>query len=260
MNAAWDKLGSSGGVLGAPVNDETYDGEVTSQKFSGGQVSWNRQTKQFTTEPPALADQLKGLQVPIDPAAAINMAWRAAGGANGPLGAKQGGQYPIGGDGIVQNFAGGKVFFSPATGANAVETAILAKYESLGGPVGSDLGFPTANESDGGIGSSRICPFSGRRRDLAAIHQRQDLVEPGEEHLHHRSVQPGSVVVRPAGVGTEPAERFGDASARQKVHLALVVAVSRRSGRGADRAVGAGGLWMASASPRPRWRRLRAPP
>nr|WP_156688971.1 hypothetical protein [Mycobacterium sp. Marseille-P9652] len=161
MNAAWDKLGSSGGVMGAPVGDETYDGEVTSQKFTGGQVSWNRQTKQFATEPPALAEQLKGLQVPIDPTAAINMAWRAAGGANGPLGAKQGGQYPIGGDGIAQNFAGGKVFFSPATGANAVEKNILAKYESLGGPVGSDLGFPVANESDGGVGpSSRMCTFS----------------------------------------------------------------------------------------------------
>lgn len=161
INSAWDKLGSSGGVLGVPVADEAYNGEVSSQKFSGGQVSWNRQTKQFTTEPPALADQLKGLQVAIDPTAAINMAWRAAGGPNGPLGAKQGGQNPIGGDGIVQNFAGGKVYFTPATGANALENDILAKYESLGGPVGSDLGFPITNETDGGIGpSSRICTFS----------------------------------------------------------------------------------------------------
>ncbi len=161
MNAGWDKLGSSGGVLGAPIADETYDGEVVSQKFSGGEISWNRKTKEFTTNPAALADQLKGLQVAIDPAAAINMAWRAAGGANGPLGAKQGGPYPIGGDGVAQNFAGGKVYFSPATGANAVESDILAKYESLGGPVGSDLGFPTANESDGGIPpSSRIATFS----------------------------------------------------------------------------------------------------
>ena len=161
MNAAWDKLGSSGGVLGAPVADESYDGEVTSQKFSGGEVSWNRKTKEFTTNPAGLADQLKGLQVATDPAAAINMAWRAAGGAGGPLGARQGGPYPIGGDGMAQNFAGGKVYFSPATGANAVESEILAKYESLGGPVGSDLGFPTANESDGGVGpASRIVTFS----------------------------------------------------------------------------------------------------
>ncbi|OBI16610.1 hypothetical protein A5712_25605 [Mycobacterium sp. E2327] len=161
LNAAWDKLGSSGGVLGAPVGDETYAGEVTSQKFSGGEISWNRKTKEFTTNPATLADQLKGLQVAIDPNAAINMAWRAAGGAGGPLGAKQGGSYPIGGDGVAQNFANGKVFFSPATGANALETDILAKYESLGGPAGSDLGFPTANEADGGIGpASRIATFA----------------------------------------------------------------------------------------------------
>ncbi|WP_431523766.1 LGFP repeat-containing protein [Mycobacterium europaeum] len=161
INAAWDKLGSSGGVLGVPIGDETYNGEVSAQKFSGGQVSWNRQTKQFTTEPPALADQLKGLQVAIDPTAAINMAWRAAGGPNGPLGVKKGAQYPVGGEGIVQDFANGKVYFTPATGANAVETNILAKYESLGGPAGSDLGFPTTNESDGGIPSSRVVTFSG---------------------------------------------------------------------------------------------------
>jgi uncharacterized protein with LGFP repeats len=161
LNAAWDQLGSSGGVLGAPIGDETYDGDVISQKFTGGAVSWNRKSNAFTTDPAVLGDQLKGLQVALDPTAAINMAWRAAGGANGPLGAKQGGQQPIGGDGIVQAFAGGKVFFSPATGASAVESDILAKYESLGGPVGSDLGFPIANETDGGIGpSSRICTFS----------------------------------------------------------------------------------------------------
>ncbi|BBY21387.1 LGFP repeat-containing protein [Mycobacterium stomatepiae] len=161
LNAAWDRLGSSGGVLGAPVSDENYDGEVSSQKFSNGQISWNRKTKEFTTEPANLAEQLKGLQVAIDPAAAINMAWRAAGGVNGPLGAKQGGPNPIGGDGVVQNFAGGKVFFSPATGAAAVESDILAKYEAVGGPVSSDLGFPTANESDGGVSpNSRIVTFS----------------------------------------------------------------------------------------------------
>ncbi len=161
LSAAWDKLGNSGGVLGVPVGDETYDGDVVSQKFSGGAVSWNRKAKAFTADPATLADQLKDLQVTLDAPAAINMAWRAAGGANGPLGAKQGVQYPMGGDGVAQDFVGGKVFYSPATGANAVESDILARYESLGGPVNSDLGFPIANESDGGFGTaSRICTFS----------------------------------------------------------------------------------------------------
>ncbi len=160
INAAWDKLGSSGGALGVPVADETYDGEVSTQPFSGGKVSWDRLTKVFTTTPPDLAKQLTGLQVPIDPTAAINTAWRAAGGEKGPLGAKQGGQYSLGDDAMAQNFAGGKVFFTPATGANAVESEILAKYESVGGPVGSDLGFPTANEADGGLTNSRVSTFA----------------------------------------------------------------------------------------------------
>ena len=160
MNAAWDKLGSSGGVLGVPVADETYDGALVTQKFSGGQVSWDRMTSAFSAVPAELAEQLAGLQVPFDPTAAINMAWRSAGGAAGPLGAKQGEQYPLGADGIGQDYFGGKIYFSPATGANAVESDVLAKYESLGGPLASGLGFPTANEADGGIPDSRISTFS----------------------------------------------------------------------------------------------------
>lgn len=159
INAAWDKLGSSGGALGVPISDETYDGELATQAFSAGRVSWNRLTKVFTTVPPDLASKLTDLQVPIDPTAAINMAWRAAGGQSGPLGAAQGDQYPIGG-GLAQNFVGGKIFFSPATGANAVETNVLAKYEALGGPGGS-LGFPIANEADGGLKpASKVSAFA----------------------------------------------------------------------------------------------------
>ena len=72
---------------------------------------------------------------------AITAAWKDAGGAKSVLGDKQGDVYP-------------------ATGANAVESEILAKYESLGGPVGSDLGFPTTNAADGGTPTSRISTFS----------------------------------------------------------------------------------------------------
>ncbi len=161
INAAWDKLGSSGGPLGVPIGDETYDGELATQAFSGGKISWNRLTKAFTTVPPDLAGQLSGLQVPVDPTADINMAWRAAGGASGPLGAKQGDQYPVGADGLAQNFAGGKIFFSPATGANAVQSDILTKYEALGGPANSDLGFPISNEADGGLTpASKVSAFA----------------------------------------------------------------------------------------------------
>lgn len=150
INAAWDKLGGSAGVLGVPSEDEVYRGEDISQVFTGGQLTWNRKTGQFTSTPPELAGQLAGLPVPGDATTAINTARRAAGGPMGPLGAADGGQYQIGADGVGQNYAGGKIFYSPATGANVVTGQVLAKYESVGGPEG-DLGFPTSSEADGGL-------------------------------------------------------------------------------------------------------------
>ena len=91
---------------------------------------------------------------------AITQAWDASGGPTGPLGAKEGGVYPVG-EGFGQNFAGGKIFFTPATGAHVMHGVILEKYESLGGPADSDLGWPTIDEGPGRIGpDSRNSTFS----------------------------------------------------------------------------------------------------
>jgi uncharacterized protein with LGFP repeats len=160
INAAWDKLGGSSGALGVPAEAETYHGAVVTQKFTGGELSYDTKAKTFTTVPPDLAGQLSGLDIPDDPTSAINAARRAAGGSLGPLGAAQGPPYPIGRDGLGQNFAGGKIFYSPDTGANVVTGQVLAKYESVGGP-GGDLGFPTTSEVDGGLGGeSRMSSFA----------------------------------------------------------------------------------------------------
>jgi uncharacterized protein with LGFP repeats len=159
INAAWDKLGGSSGALGVPTEDERYDGDLVRQKFTGGEVVWNRVSNTFTTDPPALADQLVGLEVPFDPTTLMNLAWRTSGGLGGPLGARQGAQTPVGNDGAAQGYAGGKIFFSPPTGAHAVTGAILSKYESLGGPTG-DLGYPVGAEVDGGVPNSRVSSFS----------------------------------------------------------------------------------------------------
>jgi len=162
INAAWDKLGGSAGQLGVPAEDEMYRGAVVSQKFTGGEIAYDTKAKTFTTVPPELAGELAGLTIPEDPASAINAARRAAGGALGPLGAAQGAPYPIGKDGLGQNFAGGKIFYSPATGANVVTGQVLAKYESVGGPQG-DLGLPTSNEVDGGLPTeSRMTSFAAK--------------------------------------------------------------------------------------------------
>jgi uncharacterized protein with LGFP repeats len=166
INAAWDKLGGSAGALGVPAEDETYGGAVVTQKFTGGELSYDTKAKTFTTVPPDLAGQLSGLDIPDDPTSAINAARRAAGGALGPLGAAQGPPYPIGRDGLGQNFAGGKIFYSPDTGANVVTGQVLAKYESVGGP-GGDLGFPTTSEVDGGLaGESRMSSFAAEDKPV----------------------------------------------------------------------------------------------
>lgn len=159
INAAWDKLGGSAGPLGVPTADETYEGDVVSQKFTGGDLSWNFKTNTFTTTPAELAADLAGLDVPRDPTTMINQAWRSSGGLGGPLGARQGEQTPIGDGGAAQGYAGGKIFYTPETGAYALTGAILSKYESLGGPTG-DLGLPIGAEVEGGAPNSRISPFS----------------------------------------------------------------------------------------------------
>ncbi|ETB27745.1 hypothetical protein O983_05355 [Mycobacterium avium 09-5983] len=95
-----------------------------------------------------------------DAEAAIMAAWEKAGGDTSPLGARKGDVYPVG-DGFALDFDGGKMFFTPATGAKFAYGPILDKYESLGGPAGSDLGFPAINEVPGLAGpDSRVVTFS----------------------------------------------------------------------------------------------------
>jgi len=159
LNAAWDKLGGSAGALGVPIEDERYVGDLVTQKFTGGELSWNPTTNTFTTDPAGLADALAGLEVPLDTTTMINLAWRTSGGLGGPLGARQGEQTPVGDNGAAQGYAGGKIFYSPQTGAHAVTGAILSKYESAGGPTG-DLGYPIGTESEGGVPNSRVSAFS----------------------------------------------------------------------------------------------------
>ena len=75
-------------------------------------------------------------------------------------GPSDGGVYPVGG-GFGQNYAGGKILFTPDTGAHLMAGAILQKYESLGGPADGDLGFPTIDEGPGRVSpESRNTTFS----------------------------------------------------------------------------------------------------
>lgn len=53
-------------------------------------------------------------------------------------------EYEVG-SGVAQEFRGGRMFWSPETGAQGVWGAILARYLEVGGPTG-ELGFPTTSE------------------------------------------------------------------------------------------------------------------
>jgi len=79
---------------------------------------------------------------------AISAAWQAAGGADSVVGSPDGDPYAVGG-GYAQDFSEGKIFFTPDAGAHLLYGAVLDKYESLGGPADSDLGFPTLDEVPG---------------------------------------------------------------------------------------------------------------
>uniref|UniRef100_UPI00357100CB alpha/beta hydrolase-fold protein n=2 Tax=Nocardia concava TaxID=257281 RepID=UPI00357100CB len=87
-----------------------------------------------------------------------------AGGAIGPvvqgngwLGDCLSGEYQVPG-GVAQDFRGGKVLYSQATGAQPVAGAIGGSYAGLGGAA-SGLGFPIAGEGGLPDGRGRLQPF-----------------------------------------------------------------------------------------------------
>ena len=79
-------------------------------------------------------------------------------GGSGYLGEVLGAEYAVPG-GRAQDFAGGRIYWSPATGAHEVQGAILAHYLALGGP-SSALGLPSTDESPSADSGGRYNDFS----------------------------------------------------------------------------------------------------
>ena len=75
---------------------------------------------------------------------AVAARWEALGGQRGPLGSPVGAEYTVRG-GRAQDFQGGRILWSPGTGANGVWGSIGQRYTALGGP-DSSLGLPTSSE------------------------------------------------------------------------------------------------------------------
>lgn len=107
----------------------------------------------------ALVGPAAGAQ-PAGAESAIDDHYRDKGGASTPLGEKVGGVYAFGPDGAAQDYRGGKIVYSPDTGARVMYGAILDKYLALGG-ADAGLGYPTNDESDVAVaGTARFSEFS----------------------------------------------------------------------------------------------------
>jgi uncharacterized protein with LGFP repeats len=99
---------------------------------------------------------------PIAPYGAIRAEWLAKGGASGFLGAPTSNEYSIPGlPGVrVEEFAGGEIYWSPATGAHEIHGAIEVEYiGTVHGPTG--YGLPTTDETTTPDGVGRFNHFSG---------------------------------------------------------------------------------------------------
>ena len=97
-----------------------------------------------------------GLTAAYDP---IEQHYANLGGSASFLGNPAGSQYGVAG-GAGQDYQGGSIFYSPATGAWAVRGLILGHYRALGG-AGGLLGFPLTDESGTPDGIGRYNHFAG---------------------------------------------------------------------------------------------------
>jgi peptidoglycan/xylan/chitin deacetylase (PgdA/CDA1 family) len=99
----------------------------------------------------------------IQPYGAIGGLWNAKGGSASFLGAPLNNEYDVAGlaGARMEDFAGGKIYWSPGTGAHEVHGAILGKYLEWGGPAG--YGLPVTDETTTPDGVGRFNHFDGGR-------------------------------------------------------------------------------------------------
>ncbi|MBO0883623.1 MAG: aryl-sulfate sulfotransferase, partial [Mycobacterium sp.] len=91
----------------------------------------------------------------------ITAKYQALGGASSFLGAPSGnGEYLAGSAGLAEDFAGGTIYWSAATGAHEVHGDIRDRYNALGG-AGGFLGLPTSDETAVSDGRGRFNSFQG---------------------------------------------------------------------------------------------------
>ncbi|GHE10654.1 LGFP repeat-containing protein [Klenkia taihuensis] len=130
---AWGGLGYEYSLLGYPVGDEAAIPGGYFSSFQGGAIYWSPSTG---------AHFVRG---------GIYAAWAARGYEAGALGWPTGDETPVPG-GYFSAFQNGSIYWSPATGANAIGGDIYTAWGRLGYESGA-LGFPTSSVTPLGAGA-----------------------------------------------------------------------------------------------------------
>ena len=143
------QLGGPGGQLGLAITDEgdvSGVGGARVSHFQGGRVFWGMSSGAHAT------------------VGAINYIYDQIGGA-ARLGLPVSDEYDVSGvpGGRESDLQGGRIYYHPSVGTNAVYGGILGKYLAIGGPVGH-LGMPVVNEQDvTGVAGARQQLFQNGR-------------------------------------------------------------------------------------------------
>lgn len=120
------RLGGAGGFLGSPTTGEYDVRGGRAQNFQGGRMYWSGSTG---------ANEVHG---------EILGKYLTRGGADSQLGLPTGDESAVPG-GRGNRFQVGGIYWSPSTGATAVQGLIDEHYRALGGP-GGTLGLPVGDE------------------------------------------------------------------------------------------------------------------
>jgi D-alanyl-D-alanine carboxypeptidase/LGFP repeat len=146
IEARYQFLGGPAGVLGTATSPVTPITGGFVRTFTGGNIYYSTATGAVDVRAGSMLDT-----------------YRRAGAENGRLGYPTGGQESAGVAGsLVQNFAGGRIYFSPTTGGHAVYGPILTRYLAIGGPTGV-LGLPTSDELATAPAGARVSLFQNGR-------------------------------------------------------------------------------------------------
>jgi stage II sporulation protein D len=129
VSAYWRSLGGDTSVLGRPTSDifALPQLEGTYQLFQNGSLYWS---------PRSGVHAVRG---------AIRDAWGRLGWENSALSFPTSDEGPLGRGGAGQQFLGGSLYFSPATGAHEVRGAIRDRWTTSGWESGF-LGYPRTDE------------------------------------------------------------------------------------------------------------------